>query len=210
MAINFPASPSVDDTHTENSLAWIYNGTSWVPQNPTFDLPTSPAGSVSYHAATTAPTGWLKANGALIDRTTYADLFAVIGETYGAGDGSTTFALPDLRGEFLRSYDDGRGIDTGRTLGDSQDDAFQGHAHNIVADDDYDRYAKPNASGGGGGFGSFLGSGDSTDNTFYSANPADNTINAAQHIEGADGEGTPRTADETRPRNIALLAIIKY
>ena len=80
----------------------------------------APVGSVYTFAGATVPTGWLKCNGALLSRTTYASLFAVIGTTYGAGDGSTTFALPDLRGEFVRGVDDGRGVDAGRTLGSAQ------------------------------------------------------------------------------------------
>ena len=80
----------------------------------------APVGSVYTFAGATVPTGWLKCNGALLSRTTYAALFAVIGTTYGAGDGSTTFALPDLRGEFVRGVDDGRGVDAGRTLGSAQ------------------------------------------------------------------------------------------
>ena len=80
----------------------------------------APTGSVYTFAGSTVPTGWLKCNGALLSRTTYAALFAVIGTTYGAGDGSTTFALPDLRGEFVRGFDDGRGVDAGRTLGSAQ------------------------------------------------------------------------------------------
>lgn len=81
---------------------------------------TTPAGVVMYFTGNTAPTGWLEANGAAVSRTTYAALFAVIGTTYGAGDGSTTFNLPDLRGEFIRSLDKGRGVDTGRLLGSAQ------------------------------------------------------------------------------------------
>ena len=59
-------------------------------------------GSVMYFAGNTVPTGYLEANGALVSRTTYSDLFAAIGTIYGAGDGSTTFKLPDLRAEFIR------------------------------------------------------------------------------------------------------------
>ena len=61
-----------------------------------------PTGTVAYIAASSAPGGWLKCNGAAVSRTTYAALFAAIGTTFGAGDGSTTFKLPDLRGEFVR------------------------------------------------------------------------------------------------------------
>ena len=89
----------------------------------------APVGSVYTFAGATVPTGWLKCNGALLSRTTYAALFAVIGTTYGAGDGSTTFALPDLRGEFVRGADDGRGVDAGRALGSTQSDEFRSHTH---------------------------------------------------------------------------------
>jgi microcystin-dependent protein len=63
-----------------------------------------------------APSGWLKANGAGVNRTTYAALFAAIGTVYGVGDGTTTFNVPDLRGEFIRGLDDARGIDASRVL----------------------------------------------------------------------------------------------
>lgn len=58
----------------------------------------APAGIVSAFAGTTSPSGWLKCDGSAISRTTYADLFAAIGTIYGAGDGSTTFNLPNLTG----------------------------------------------------------------------------------------------------------------
>ncbi len=58
----------------------------------------NPSGAISMFGAATAPTGWLVCDGAAVSRTTYADLFAAIGTTWGAGDGSTTFNLPDLRG----------------------------------------------------------------------------------------------------------------
>lgn len=89
----------------------------------------APAGLVAHFARATAPTGWLKANGAAISRTAYADLFAAIGTTFGAGDGFNTFNLPDLRGEFLRGVDDGRGVDGGRALGSAQLGANQSHSH---------------------------------------------------------------------------------
>lgn len=57
----------------------------------------SPSGLVSMFAGSTAPTGWLMCDGTAVSRSTYAGLFAAIGVTYGAGNGSTTFNLPDLR-----------------------------------------------------------------------------------------------------------------
>jgi phage-related tail fiber protein len=79
-----------------------------------------PAGCVMFFACRDAPNGWLKCNGAAISRTIYASLFDAIGSTFGNGDGSTTFNLPDLRGEFLRGWDDERGIDNKRNFGSWQ------------------------------------------------------------------------------------------
>lgn len=83
-------------------------------------------GEVGFFARATPPSGWLKANGAAVSRTTYAALFAAIGTTFGAGDGRTTFNLPDLRGEFLRGLDDGRNIDPNRRLGSWQKGTIEG------------------------------------------------------------------------------------
>lgn len=88
-----------------------------------------PPGAVSAFARSSAPSGWLKCNGAAVSRTTYAGLFSAIGTTFGAGNGSTTFNVPELRGEFIRGWADGRSVDTGRTLGSAQGDAFDSHTH---------------------------------------------------------------------------------
>lgn len=148
-----------------------------------------PAGLVGYFATQTLPAGWLKANGALVSRTTYAALFAAIGTTFGAGNGTTTFALPDLRGEFLRGWDDGRAVDAGRVFGAAQLDAFQGHWHTN----------------------SLLGSG-TTAGTLTTAFLRANAFASPPTVLDAQAgtQGTPRTAMETRPRNIALLACIKF
>jgi microcystin-dependent protein len=57
----------------------------------------TPVGSISLFAGATAPNGWLICDGSAVSRTTYANLFSVIGTTYGAGDGSTTFNIPDIQ-----------------------------------------------------------------------------------------------------------------
>lgn len=54
----------------------------------------NPAGIISTYAGSTAPTGWLICDGSAVSRTTYANLFSVIGTTYGSGDGETTFNIP--------------------------------------------------------------------------------------------------------------------
>ena len=74
----------------------------------------SPAGMVVPYAGTSAPSGWLLCFGQAVSRTTYAGLFAVIGETYGAGDESTTFNLPDLRGRVVAGQDDMGGTSANR------------------------------------------------------------------------------------------------
>ena len=139
-----------------------------------------PVGSVVYFPSLTLPAGYLKANGAAISRSTYASLFAVIGITYGSGDGSTTFNLPDLRGEFIRRYDDGRNVDSGRVLGSAQAESLKSHNHNM-------NIAIVGVAAGGTGI----------EKPSTSNNPIGGIVN--------DSGGT-----ETRPRNIALVACIKY
>ena len=89
----------------------------------------SEVGRMGTFAMATPPAGWFRANGAAVSRTVYAALFAKIGTIYGAGDGVTTFNLPDPRGKFIRVLDDGRGIDAGRSLGSSQADEIRSHNH---------------------------------------------------------------------------------
>jgi microcystin-dependent protein len=74
----------------------------------------APAGAIEAYAGSTAPTGWLLSYGQAVSRTTYADLFAVISTTYGSGDGSTTFNLPDMRGRAVAGVDNMGGTDAGR------------------------------------------------------------------------------------------------
>jgi microcystin-dependent protein len=220
-----------------------------------------PTGAVEFFAMSTAPSGWLKADGSAVSRTTYAALFAALvtnegltsqtftvtiaspavftktahgfigGErvrlsttgalptglntttdyyviyvsantfqvstTYngaavnssgtqsgthsylqsrwGLGDGSTTFNVPDLRGEFLRGMDDGRGVDAGRTVGTWQVDLFKSHTHSAAT------------------------------------TSVQNVLGGCNTVTGAAGSTTGATGgSETRPRNIALLSCIKY
>ena len=95
-----------------------------------------PPGAIIYLATDIAPAGWLVANGAAVSRTVYANLFSVIGTLYGSGDGSTTFNVPDLRGVFIRGFDDGRGFDPGRLVGTYQADELKSHTHTIDTTDD--------------------------------------------------------------------------
>lgn len=144
----------------------------------------APPGAVMAFAQNVAPTGWLKANGQTVSRTTYAALFAAIGTTYGAGNGSTTFALPDLRGEFVRGWDDGRGVDASRAIGSAQAGQMPSHTHTQRIDN--------GISGGALNFARF----NATGNISSSVN--------------TDAQGGTENGSENRPRNIALLYCIKF
>lgn len=128
--MSLPALPVTADTRsiTErvNVLIRDYNNTA----------PGVPAGCIMPYAGATAPDGWLLCHGQAVSRTTYANLFAAIGTAYGAGDGSTTFNVPDLRGRVVAGKEDTAtrltsavsGVD-GATLGATGGDQRM-HQHN--------------------------------------------------------------------------------
>lgn len=140
-----------------------------------------PVGSISMYGANTAPTGWLECNGAQVSRTTYAGLFAAIGTVFGAGDSATTFNLPDMRGEFARGWDNSRGIDPARAFGSAQADELEAHTHSVQPPAASDDTASGLTTTGTGG---------------------------AETITPYNTASTGGT--ETRPRNIALMFIIKF
>ena len=102
-----------------------------------------PIGGVMPFGGTTAPSGWLMCDGSAVSRTTYSDLFTVIGVAHGSGDGSTTFCVPDYRGVVIRGVDGSAGLDpdkasrsamnyggnTGNNVGSVQSDSFASHNH---------------------------------------------------------------------------------
>jgi microcystin-dependent protein len=88
-----------------------------------------PAGAVSAFAMSTPPAGWLECDGSAVSRATYSALFTAISTTFGVGDGSTTFNLPDLRGEFVRGWANARAVDTGRAFGSTQAEMIGPHNH---------------------------------------------------------------------------------
>ena len=99
---------------------------------PTWTTVGVPISAIYYLATSTVPSGYLECNGQAVSRTTYATLFSFIGTTYGVGDGSTTFNVPDLRGQFIRGWDHGKGVDSGRTFGSSQTDTLQNITGNFL------------------------------------------------------------------------------
>jgi len=157
-----------------------------------------PIGTVMMFAMASVPVGWSKCNGAAVSRTsaTYAGLFAVIGTTYGSGDGVNTFNLPDLRGEFVRGWDDGRGVDTGRAIGSAQDQQLEKHKH-IASNNDCQSYTSVNGVGTG------------TYNTWCDTGGVVTNSSAALTGDGGHTEQTAKLGTETRPRNKAMMYCIK-
>lgn len=159
-----------------------------------------PPGVVSMHAANTAPTGWLECDGAAVSRTTYAALFAVIGTTWGTGDGSTTFNVPDLRGEFVRGWDHGKGTDAGRAFASAQTDALQNITGGFSSRRTTAASPEDLADWSGALYDNGLGGSD-----------LGTSVGGAvlRRLTGFDASRVARTSTETRPRNLALMFIIK-
>ena len=175
-----------------------------------------PSGTVLYFAGQTAPAGWLKANGAAVSRTAYAALFAAIGTTYGAGDGRSTFNLPDLRGEFLRGWDDGRGVDAGRALGSAQAHALQSHQPGLAvaadaAGDDlwFEQVPKSAFEIPTGKTAVAIRNTRNLIDTTTDVPGRSTTFNVPNMATQPNLTQPEYVSGETRPRNVALLAIIK-
>ena len=92
-----------------------------------------PCGAVTVSASNTVPSGWLAANGAAVSRSAYSALFGVISTIYGAGDGVSTFNLPDLRGYFVRGAGTNADGSASGTFGAKQQDGLQSHTHTYNA-----------------------------------------------------------------------------
>jgi hypothetical protein len=189
-----------------------------------------PTGAVMPFAMNSAPTGWLAAIGTAVSRATYSALFSAIGTTYGVGDGSTTFNLPDLRDNFVR----GSGGSLA-TFGQFQNYAVQSHTHSGTTGTesanhthtfsgttgvdypDHIHYSVLHLGGSGfgvrdGDFDNGPASPTSGASTRHQHNFSGTTSGiSANHTHSfTTGNPTGNTATETRPRNIALLYCIKF
>jgi hypothetical protein len=148
-------------------------------------------GTIITTGSDTAPAGYLLCDGSTISRTTYATLFAEIGDTHGVGDGSTTFAIPDLRGVVVRGTDGGRGLDTGRVFGSFQGDAIRNITGTMSA------RTGANISAG----------------AFYKTSAgsyAGNHVGNHGSTEFFDASRVVPTAAENRVKSVALNYYIKY
>jgi microcystin-dependent protein len=189
-----------------------------------------PAGAVQAFAMNIAPDGWLAANGSNVSRSTYAALFSAIGTTYGAGDGSTTFSLPDLRGYFVRGSGTNSDGSASGTFGAKQGGSIFNHTHSgTTGGESADHVhgfsgtfsgsgtttsqvvmaggAGANISVGGGGYGPVGFTGVSV-STSISGNTGGRS--AAHTHSFTTGNPSVGGASETRPANIAMLYCIKF
>ena len=195
MTLDFPSSPSDGQVYSApNGVSYVYDFTNgyWIVQSESVAISDgsvttskiadgavtpvkldrtyvevgggglSPIGSVTMFAGSTVPSGWLECNGQAAP-TALADVLG-------------TPNVPDLRGEFVRGFDNGRGVDTGRTLLSSQADEFKEHRHTIAS------FQRSSATPG-------------NDNPYRTRTGTENTS-----LVGGS---------ETRPRNVALMYIIK-
>ncbi len=164
-------------------LKLIAGGTLWAD---------CPVGTINAYGGTTAPDGWLLCQGQEVSRTDYADLFAVIGESFGTGDGSTTFNVPDFRGEFLRGAgtNSHSGQGSGGSVGTHQDATV--HMHNYNVENSTTNWMSPNTN--------VRNIDTSVYNTMY------NNVSAGAQVQSATVDGARYTA---RPTNTSVNFIIK-
>jgi microcystin-dependent protein len=184
---------------TANALGTVASGTLG-----TSVVFSSFVGMIAPFAMASPPTGWLVCDGSAVARAgagTYAALFAAISTTWGTGDGSTTFNVPDLEGAFLR----GSGTstlfteDSTITLAAVQSDTFQGHHHSITNTANSDT-----ATASGAHSRMVTGSASSGVQPDIGAH----AITVDNPETGSNN--SPRIGDETRPNNIGVKYCIKY
>lgn len=158
-----------------------------------------PVSAIQAFATRKLPEKWVECDGRELSRKDFSDLFDIIGTVWGAGDGTTTFNVPDYRGVFLRGFDHGRGIDPDRNFAELQQDDFEKHDHGGNTDPegghDHD-YSKMQRSGGGP---------DGTGNWGTYDNVSAKTSYVAPHRHKIPAEG----GSETRPVNQTVVYAIK-
>ncbi|MEA5670206.1 phage tail protein [Pseudomonas sp. MH2] len=213
----------------------IQNNGSWTPTVEIFHTgnlsPDSivPPGTMIQTFSRKAPPGTLRANGAAVSRTTFARLFAELGTLYGAGDGVSTFNLPDTRGLFIRDVDDGRGFDPGRIQATVQYSQNLNHTHTASTGEAGWHY-HPNSWIGAAGehthtapraMNNNVGGGSpnfTTANYQNGSTAPTDPAGAHTHSLGIVGDGVHvhsvnvgvEGGHESRPVNVALYTYIKY
>ena len=174
------------------------DSTRWMPLLTFLQSDSSNVGNVVYRASTSLKNNQLLCNGAAYSRTKYAALFEDIGTTWGAGDGKTTFNVPDLRGVVIRGLDMGRGLDPNRQLGTYQADAVQKATGSIGIFNNYAAMlGKPTGPFYTEVYGPQIG--------IKSTSSTDSWVEIKYDLSKQS-----RTAEETRMKNVALVPVIFY
>jgi len=180
----------------------------WFLLNPT-QIQLIPTGLIFMVAAPVTPAGCLYCNGQAVSRAQFAGLFSVIGGYWGSGDGHSTFNLPDYRGVFPRGWDDGRGVDGGRSFASLQWSQNLAHSHT---------FSGQTSSGGGHnhqgydsrssmpGAGQFLVSSSGEDGPMHAVGT---TGWAGEHVHTFSGGTSGNGGSEARPTNAACYFVIK-
>lgn len=153
--------------------------------------PKTPAGAIFAFGGSATPAGYLACNGTAVSRTTYADLFSAIGTTWGAGDNTTTFNVPNLQNMFLR----GSGASP---VGTFEDEDFKSHTHSATVNDPGHTHTINSQSGFSGGPGYMAQS------AILQGTYATNSSLTGITVSNSSSGGT-----ETRPKNYRVLYIIK-
>ena len=179
-----------------------------------------PVGTIQAFAYKQIPKGWMVCDGQKLDPKVHYELFDAIGTTFG-GDGENYFCLPDLRGRFIRGWDNGEKIDKKRQFGTYQEDSLQGHSHNIssVSESGAHTHRVGTKPWDGSHAKAF-----SFDSRHYHTVHYKESLSANDYDTSSDGNhrhtivlgeaiessfGSPRIENETRPKNCALLYCIK-
>lgn len=171
-----------------------------------------PAGAISYFATVNAPAGWLKSDGSAVSRTTYATLFAAIGTTFGAGNGSTTFNVPDLRDRMLVGSGNLYGL--GAT-GGSKDAVLIYHTHtggtSAAGDHSHVTYSASDSYGVGDQSTSWSDTGGNDEQTRYDkTSGATNTAGNHSHSFTTNQSGNSDGVNSNMPPYAGFLGCIKY
>jgi len=177
-----------------------------------------PIGSITAYTLAISPPGWLICDGTAVNRVTYAALFTVIGTTFGSGDNSTTFNLPNYQGAFLRGTGT-NGTYSGPALNTSQTHATQTHTHtatSVVSDPGHAHTQNTVNDDYNGSGGSAYPSGSNPSFGPYDSAGSKTWTNINSHSTGVTvtttiGNNTTYIdANETRPYNFGVYWIIKY
>lgn len=178
-----------------------------------------PVGSIFWSARNTVPPGYLTCNGSNVSRILYNKLFDAISVTYGSGDNVTSFTLPDLRGCFIRGHDSGRRLDfeSEREFGSYQADDNKLHNHGITQSVHSHGASQDAHQHTGGAYHPWPDLNDVAEQNQSGSRESvtkftdTNSVQPTVYIAGANANITiNNTGSECRPKNIALLPIIKF